>query len=48
MILNSAPPETIFKQINPTIFNISSIENWGLINDEFEYPPVIRLTIEEV
>jgi hypothetical protein len=50
LMLNSAPADVIFKNINPTLFDLSDIGNTcGFYeNEEFVYPPVIRLTIEEV
>lgn len=51
LILNSAPSEIIFKNINPTLFDLSTIgSDCGIYNgnEEFVFPPVIRLSIEEV
>lgn len=51
LILNNAPSDIIFKNINPTLFDLSEIgQNYGIYNEneEFIYPPVIRLSIEEV
>ena len=50
LILNTSSSETIYKCINPTLFDLSEIGNTCGFheNDEFVYPPVIRLSIEDV